>query len=352
MPSIAYAVLHTALSICIPSANLLVIIVICQLKKKRPSRNYVFILNLAAADLLVGVMCIGDALDDATDALFDTNLLLCLLRICMSITPCIASILTLLLVSLDRYLAVRLPLHYPTLMNKKPIVFSLVVLWSVAFLVGHMPLISSQLQQSNYTGGQCGLLSATKNDYLYIICFGIFVPALLMLVCLHISVGRIAYLQHKQIQRACLRTDTFMAHLRHFKALRTVLIMIICFILFWGPYYMTAIVKAICSTCPVPPLLKNFLFLLGEANSLVNPFVYSLYSKDIRTQFARLMKCKRKGQIKPYKSFGQVMAHFNIENHSDLTSGRCTRQNSSWDQASSSAPFKNSSDCRAVFSIS
>ncbi|XP_016847419.1 glucose-dependent insulinotropic receptor-like [Anolis carolinensis] len=352
MPSIAYAVLHVALSICIPSTNLLVIIVICQLKKKRPSRNYVFILNLAAADLLVGVMCIGDALDDATDALFDTRLSLCLLRICMSITPCIGSILTLLLVSLDRYLAVRLPLHYHTLMNKKRIIFSLVVLWTVAFLVGHLPLISPQLQQSNYTGGQCGLLSAAQNEYLYIICFGIFVPALLTLVCLHIAVGRIAYLQHKQIQRAYLRADTFIAHLRHFKALRTVLIMIICFIVFWGPYYLTAIVKAICTSCTVAPVLKNVLFLLGETNSLINPFVYSLYSKDIRTQLARLMNCEGKGQIKPYRSFGQVVAHFNIKNHSDSTSGRSMRQDSSEDQASDSAPGKSSADCRTVFSIS
>ncbi|XP_061493018.1 glucose-dependent insulinotropic receptor-like [Rhineura floridana] len=151
MPTIVCAVLNAFLSVIIPSANVLVIIVICQLRKKKPSRNYVFILNLAAADLLVGIMCIGQALDDATDALFDTNLLLCLVRICMSITPCIGSILTLLLVSLDRYLAVKLPLHYPSLMSRKPIVFSLVVLWTVSFLVGHMPLIFSPLQQRNFT---------------------------------------------------------------------------------------------------------------------------------------------------------------------------------------------------------
>ncbi|XP_007442442.2 glucose-dependent insulinotropic receptor-like [Python bivittatus] len=311
MPTIVYAVLHVILSIFIPSANLLVIIVICRLKKKRSSRNYVFILNLAAADLLVGVMCIGDALDDATDALFDTNLFLCLMRICMGITPCIGSILTLLLVSLDRYLAVKLPLHYPSLVSKKRVILSLVVLWVLSFLVGHMPLISSGLRQKDLNGN-CGLLSATKSDYLYIICFGIFIPALLTLVCLHISVGKIAYLQHKQIQRSCLHADISSAHLRYFKALRTILIVIVCFIVFWGPYYGTAIVKATCKSCNLNPLLRDSLLLLGEMNSLINPFVYSLYNKDIRTEFARLMKCKGKGQIRPCKSIHLATANSNI----------------------------------------
>ncbi|XP_026557396.1 glucose-dependent insulinotropic receptor-like [Pseudonaja textilis] len=308
--STIYAVLHVILSIFIPSANLLVIIVVCRLKKKRSSGNYVFILNLAAADLLVGVMCIGDALDDATDALFDTNLVFCLIRICMGITPCIGSILTLLLVSLDKYLAVKLPLHYPSLMSKKRVILSLVVLWVISFLVGHLPLIFSGLQQ-NKLKGNCGLLSAAKSDYLYIICFGIFIPALLTLVYLHISVGRIAYLQHKQIQRSCLHADIPSVHVCYFKALRTIIV-IVCFIVFWGPYYGTAIVKATCKSCNLSPLLRDFLFLLGETNSLINPFVYSLYHKDVRTEFARLMKCKRKGQLKPCKSIDLAVANSNF----------------------------------------
>ncbi|XP_033006328.1 glucose-dependent insulinotropic receptor-like [Lacerta agilis] len=348
MPDTLCTVLHTFLSVFIPSSNLLVIIVICQLRKKKPSRNYVFILNLAAADLLVGVMCIGEALDDATDALFDRNLFLCLLRICMSITPCIGSILTLLLVSLDRYLAVKLPLHYPTLMSKKPIVFSLVVLWMVSSLVGHMPLIFSQLQQSELSGS-CGVLAAAKSDYLYIICFGIYIPALLTLVCLHISVGRIAYLHQKQIQRVCLHPDTPTAPLRHFKALRTVLIVIICFVLFWTPYYVTAIVKATCTSCILSSQLKDLLFILGEANSLINPFIYSLYSKDIRNQLVKMMKCKGKGQIKPHRSNRLAVTHFNIVNQSDLPCGGATRQNSSGDQPPKSPPFNN---FRGVFTIS
>lgn len=351
MINIVYAVIHAILSMLIPFANLLVMVVIYQLRKKKPCRNYIFILNLAAADLLVGVMCIGEAYDNATNELFDTDLTLCLLKICLNITPCIGSILTLLLVSLDRYLAVRLPLYYPTVMGKRPIVFSLVILWTISFLVGHLPLIAKPLQQPKFFK-YCGILSATKSNYLYIICFGIFIPALLTLVFLHVSVGRIAYLHHKQIQHACLCSDSTIAHLRHFKALRTILVFIFCFILFWGPYYVAALVRAICSSCSLSSELKEFLFLLGEINSLINPFIYSLYSKDIRTQFVSLMKYKRKKQIQPYRANSRAQAHVNNRTQNDLTSRGSTKPNLSENRASNSPPFNSSSDYQAVFSVS
>ncbi|KFP27940.1 Glucose-dependent insulinotropic receptor, partial [Colius striatus] len=177
MVSLLYAVLHSLLSCLIPPANVLVIVAVYQLMRKQPGTSYVYILNLATADLLVGVMSF------------------CLLRLAMSMTPCIGSILTLLLISLDRYLAVMLPLSYPTLLKKTPMVLSLLVLWLLSFLFGYLPLILPSLQRGNYTG-YCGVLYVAKNEYLYIICLGIFAPSLLALVFLHVSVGCVAYMQH------------------------------------------------------------------------------------------------------------------------------------------------------------
>lgn len=128
--------LHSFLSCLIPLANLLVIVVIYQLMRKQPGTSQVYVLNLATAALLVGVMCITEVLDDILDRDFDCNKSFCLLRIAVSMVPCIGSILTLLLISLDGYLAVTLPLSYPTLLKKKPMVLSL-VLWIPSFLFGH-----------------------------------------------------------------------------------------------------------------------------------------------------------------------------------------------------------------------
>ncbi|XP_074448454.1 glucose-dependent insulinotropic receptor-like [Larus michahellis] len=297
MVSLLYAVLHSLLSCLIPPANLLVIVAVYQLMRKQPATSYVYILNLATADLLVGMMCIAEALDDILDGDFDRSRSFCLLRIAMSMTPCIGSILTLLLISLDRYLAVTLPLSYPTLLKKTPVVLSLVVLWMLSSFFGHLPLILPSLQRGNYTG-YCGLLYAAKSEYLYVICFGIFAPSLLVLVCLHTWVGSIAYMQYRRLRHACAQAGPLRARLRHFKALQTVLIVVVGFSLSWGPYLVGGTIQAACSSCNLAGLLKNALFLLGETNSLINPLIYALYSKDIQSHLAKLLRCRMKGQMK------------------------------------------------------
>ncbi|KAM9274788.1 glucose-dependent insulinotropic receptor-like [Cariama cristata] len=301
MVNILYAVLHSLLSCLIPPANLLVIVAVYQLMKKQPGTSYVYILNLAAADLLVGMTCITEAVDNILDGDFDRSKSFCLLRIAMSMTPCIGSILTLLLISLDRYLAVTLPLSYPTLLKKTPTVLSLVVLWMLSFLFGYLPLILPSLQRGNYTG-YCGLLYAAKSEYLYVICFGIFAPSLLVLVCLHVSVGSIAYVQHTRLRHACAQAGPLRARPRHFKALRTVLIVLVGFSLSWGPYLVGGTVQAACSSCNLAGPLKDALFLLGETNSLINPLIYALYCRDIRRHLAKLLRCRMKGRVKPLAS--------------------------------------------------
>ncbi|KAM5165130.1 glucose-dependent insulinotropic receptor [Mantella aurantiaca] len=310
MPSAVYAALHILLSILIPIANILVIIILTKLLKKKHCKSYIFILNLAAADLLVGLMCILETLDDVFDEDFDRNLFFCLLRLCFTVTPCIGSMLTLLLISLDRYLAVRMPLYYLKIMNNKCIGISLAVLWLLSFLVGHMPLITPSLQHNNYTG-VCGLFYAAKSDYLYILCFIIFLPALFTIVCLHTAVGRIAYAHHRRIQRSRAisgHPNTHPAHSSQFKAARTVLIVIVCFTLSWGPYYITGMVQATCTSCRLVDLLKDILFVLGEANSLLNPLIYTFYCKDIRSYFYKHFLCRRR-KVKP-----QVLALVHFSN--------------------------------------
>uniref|UniRef100_A0A8C5MDK0 G-protein coupled receptors family 1 profile domain-containing protein n=1 Tax=Leptobrachium leishanense TaxID=445787 RepID=A0A8C5MDK0_9ANUR len=306
MSNIVYAVLHIVLSILIPTANIVVIVILSRLIKKNRCKSYIFVLNLAAADLLVGLMCIMEALDDVYDGDFDKNLFFCLLRLCFTVTPCIGSMLTLLLISLDRYLAVTLPLYYCKIMNMKSICALISILWLVAFFIGHLPLICPSLQQVHYNG-ICGLFYAARSDYLYVLCFLVFLPALVTIVCLHTAVGRIAYVHHRRIQRTrAVLPTSHPNQSNHFKAARTVLIVIICFTVSWGPYYITGIIQATCSSCHLVDLLKDILFALGEINSLLNPIIYTFYCREIRSHLNRYLICKRR-KVKPQ---GVAVVHF------------------------------------------
>ncbi|KAM4694358.1 glucose-dependent insulinotropic receptor [Discoglossus pictus] len=312
MSNIFYASLHIILSILIPIANVMVIVVISKLIRKLHYKSYIFILNLAAADLLVGLMCIVEALDDLFDGEFDKDLFPCLLRLGFTVSPCIASTLTLLLISLDRYLAVKMPLYYLKIMNNKSISALITAMWATSFFVGHMPLIFQSLQQNNYVG-ICGLFYAANSKYLYILCFIIFLPALVTIVCLHTAVGRIAYFHHRQIQRTRVIYELPTNHPTqpsHFKAARTILIVIICFTISWGPYYITGVIQASCANCKLVDLLKDILFALGETNSLLNPLIYAFYCREIRTHLYKILICKRR-KVKPQEV--AVIQFTNIE---------------------------------------
>nr|XP_033813670.1 glucose-dependent insulinotropic receptor [Geotrypetes seraphini] len=300
MASLAYAVVHAVLSLLIPTANILVIVILIKVMKARQGNSYIFILNLAAADLLVGIMCIPESLDDLLDGDFDSSLTLCLLRLCFTITPSVGSILTLILISLDKYLAVSLPLYYLKIMTKRSVTALIAVLWLISFFIGHLPLILPSLQETNYQG-LCGLFYAARKEYLYVLCFGVFLPALVTLISLHVSVGRIAYFHHRRLERTRVRNNVSWAHafpFYHFKAARTALMVIVCFTLFWGPYYIAALVQAFCSSCNMLSILKDTLFILGETNSLLNPLIYTFYSQDIRRHLPQILSCKRK-TVKP-----------------------------------------------------
>lgn len=295
--NLLYAVLHPFLSCLIPPANLLVIVAVYQLMRKQPGTSYVYILNLATADLLVGAMCIAEAPDDILDGDFDRSKSSCLLRM----TPCNSSILTLLLISLDRYLAVTLPLSYSSLLKKTPMVLSLLVPWTLSFLFGHLPLILPSLQRGNRVG-YCGILYAAKSEYLYAICFGIFAPSLLVLVwpaglggqhrlrAAHVAPARLRPGGAPPRPPAPLQDAADRAHRP--RRLQPLL----------GPYLAGGTVQAACSSCKLAGPLKDALFLLGETNSLISPLIYALYSKDIRSHLAKLLRCRMKGQVKPLAS--------------------------------------------------
>lgn len=79
-------------------------------------------------------------------------------------------------------------------------------------------------------------------------------------------------------------------------------IVLVGFSLSWSPYLVGGTVQAACSSCTLASLLKDTLLLLGETNSLINPLIYTLYSKDIQSYLAKLLRCRVKGQAKPLAS--------------------------------------------------
>ncbi|KAL3969427.1 atrophin-1 interacting protein 3 (BAI1-associated protein 1) [Sarotherodon galilaeus] len=116
--SVLIYVILTAISLLTVALNLLVIISISHFKQLHTPTNHL-LLSLAVSDFFVGLnMCFQSMLIDGCWYLGD---LMCVLYYVFDIVVTSASVGTMVLISVDRYVAICDPLHYPTKVTPKRI---------------------------------------------------------------------------------------------------------------------------------------------------------------------------------------------------------------------------------------
>ncbi|XP_044227274.1 glucose-dependent insulinotropic receptor [Thunnus albacares] len=316
-------------SCLIISTNLLVAAALLKLLLKKSSQSWCFVLNLALADALVGVAITGLATEDFNDNSNNINNIRnnniedrptnatspaqgktrCLMRMAFVTSPCTASILSMFLISLDRYVAIKMPLRYSQLSGKGTAFGSLVALWVCSLIMGFLPVMVRQLQTEDYSG-LCAFFSVIDHAGIIILFSICFFPVLSVFVYIYLDILKIACSHQKQIcqiRQAGSRTADNHDHqhyqhhhqnqqLRsrywsHVKALRTVAVLVGCFLVLWCPFFVVCIVQLLCKMCKLIAVLENYLWLLGLSNSLINPLVYAFWQREVRLQLVAMFSC-------------------------------------------------------------
>ncbi|XP_026226977.1 glucose-dependent insulinotropic receptor isoform X2 [Anabas testudineus] len=277
------------------STNLLVAAALLKLLLKKSSQSWCFVLNLALADALVG------------------GKTRCLMRMAFVASPCTASIMSMFLISLDRYAAIKMPLRYSLLSGKGTAAVSLLALWISSLAVGFLPVMVQQLQTEGYSGF-CAFFSVIQEVGIIILFSACFFPVLSVFIYIYLDILRIACSHQKQIsqvRQAGSRTADDHGHqhyqhhhqllqLRsgywsHVKALKMVAVLVGCFSVLWCPFFVVCIVHILCKSCELTGVLENYLWLLGLTNSLINPIVYAFCQKEVRLQLAAMFSCFKHG---------------------------------------------------------
>ncbi|XP_069001642.1 glucose-dependent insulinotropic receptor [Embiotoca jacksoni] len=323
-PRVMGVVLSIA-SCLIISTNLLVAVALLKLLLKKSSQSWCFVLNLALADTLVGVAITGLATEDFNSHVTENQRGLvagelltnatrpsaqgrtrCLMRMAFVMSPCTASILSMFLISLDRYAAIKMPLRYSLLSGKGTAVGFLLALWISSLTLGFLPVMVQQLQVEEVYDGFCAFFSVIHDVGMIVLFSVVFFPVLSLFIYMYLDILKIACSHQKQIFRvsqASSRTRDRHDHqhyqhqqLRncywsHVKALRTVALLVGCFLLLWCPFFVVCIVHIVCENCGLKGVLENYLWLLGLSNSLINPLVYAFWQKEVRLQLAAMFSC-------------------------------------------------------------
>ena len=134
--NITYMAVEIACAVASVFGNLLVIIVFCQYKRLRTITNY-YVLSLAVADLLVGLIGIPAAI--ATSVGLPFNFQGCLFMNSFLMLLCTTSIFSLVAVSVDRFWAIMYPLNYPVVMTRTKAMLVIMFCWILAAVIGLLP---------------------------------------------------------------------------------------------------------------------------------------------------------------------------------------------------------------------
>ena len=184
------------------------------------------------------------------------------------------SVMFLALVSLERVYAVHWPLRH-RVTNMRAYVFGIVMVWGVGLCIAGLSLLT---------------MYHAKVDILYAIVtsvFSIFIS--LVIICVsYLSIRSRLNHTNPTLQAPNKRSREHNARLS-----KTLYIVVAASLILWLPAFVVFTIKVFCWQCfpPISLWLVNVLYL---ANSMVNPFVYSFRMQIFKDALKK--RCKKQGE--------------------------------------------------------
>ncbi|XP_042349729.1 trace amine-associated receptor 8a-like [Plectropomus leopardus] len=273
------SILLSFISLLTATLNLLVIISISHYKQLHTPTN-LLLLSLAVSDFFISLLMLLQIM--LIDGCWYFGDVLCAVYYVSDYVITSASIGTMVLISVDRYLAICDPMHYSTKVTQQRVKICVSICW-VCATVFHTVRFKNNLKQVgrfNSCVGQCVLVidyAAGLSDLILS-----FIGPVTVIVILYMRVFVVAVSQAQAMRSHIIavsltvtRTSVgVMAKKSELKAARTLGIVIVVFLICLCPYY--------CVTLTGQEAMINassavFIICLFYFNSCLNPLIYALF---------------------------------------------------------------------------
>ncbi|KAM9185123.1 adenosine receptor A3-like [Mergus octosetaceus] len=268
---VIYIVVEAVIGICAVVGNALVIWAV-KLNPALQKTTFFYIISLALTDIAVGILVIPLAITVSLGVVI--HFYSCLFICCLLMIFPHASILSLLAITIDRYLRVKLPTRYKATITKKRVCVILGLCWLVSVLVGLVPLLG----WNQHTGGsgyiECHFLAVMRKDYMVYFSFftWILLPSLIMCTLY----AKIFYIMRTKLSRNSARLpDGGTVYLKAYKTAKYMALLLFLFAVSWLPLGILNCISYFCPSCTIPWSLVYLSILLSHANSAMNPIVYA-----------------------------------------------------------------------------
>ena len=285
--------------------NTLVLLATCMSPNLRKATTSLFIMSLAVSDLLTAILSIPfDIYILQTNGLWFHGEALCNLWTTAYLLTVPTSNLTLLILSIDRYLTLREPLSQfrEGLMTRKCILMYIAALWIYSLVFALLPQTGWKLWRllpNSVNAGICFFNGSNLYNVLVSVLHFI-VPALAMCV-IYIMIYRQIHRHTRAVHPidSPVATQNAQAKFllqRNIRAAKRIAIIVSVFLLCWVPYSIISIIGNLCIACflGTPQQLVYITLAMGYSNSALNPILYSFNNRHFIDAYKRLSRTVRR----------------------------------------------------------
>ncbi|KAK2849251.1 hypothetical protein Q5P01_009085 [Channa striata] len=294
------------------AGNILVILsVVCNRHLRTPT-NY-FIINLAIADLLLGttVLPVSATLEILDYWVFGR--IFCDIWAAVDVLCCTASIMSLCVISIDRYIGPPSPDDTVCLITEEPFyaLFSslgsfyiplvvILVMYCRVYIVAkrttknleagvmHERMNSSELTLRIHKGSQ-----------------------------VHEEPGSSGTGKGRAHQARSSLTVKLLKFSREKKAAKTLGVVVGMFTLCWLPFFLALPIGSFNVNLRPPELLFKVIFWLGYFNSCLNPIIYPCYNREFKLAFIRILRCQCHQRKRPgWRAYNYRSSNFSSSGNS------------------------------------
>ncbi|XP_015204614.1 sphingosine 1-phosphate receptor 1-like [Lepisosteus oculatus] len=323
------AIVFLVICLFIALENIVVLIAIWK-NKKFHMPMYYLLGNLTFSDFLAGFTYMVNIVLSGPNTLKLTPVLWFIREGGVFITLA-ASIISLLAIAIERHVTmVKMKPYHGA---KKGRMFALIgASWVLSVFLGVLPIMGWNCISSLE---ECSTVLPLYSKSYILFCITIFTAVLLSIVVLYARIFRIVKSNTQRL--GSLRKGLARKSQKYMALLRTVTIVLGVFIACWLPLFVLLLLDFCCEVRKCAVLFKADYFLgIAMVNSLFNPIIYTLTSKDMRKAILKLL-CRhclitKDGQVKKFgipflecsTSKSEVVSHRLEGLETTLSSGNVT----------------------------
>ncbi|XP_059209461.1 B2 bradykinin receptor-like, partial [Centropristis striata] len=274
--------------------NAFVLMVFC-LHKKACTVAEIYLSNMAAADFILMAFLPFWALNAANKFNWTLPHSLCTLVPLSININAYSSIYFLVLISIDRYVALVLPMSNKRMRRPKYAKLCCALVWGFGLLLSVPTLVYRKAEYKLESNTTVCFLDYTNETRLVF-------DVLLMMLGFIIPICIISYCTLKIIQALKNRiTEGLHSLKKEQKATTLVLAVLLAFMICWVPFYLVKMLALLmdfdvlrgCSIGTIVPLCRQIFMNLAFFNSVLNPILYVIVGKNFRAKVREVFNKSR-----------------------------------------------------------